>query len=224
MARPSGLPGLRALVFDMDGVLADSEPLHFEAARRLLARHGVAYTAADNQEFVGVTARQTYATLRARHGLDVSAEDLATAYAAELLAIIPGRVRPMAGVPEVPRRLRAAGFRLGLGSSTEGAVIQVTLASLGVAELFDAVVAGPEVARSKPAPDIFLECARRLGVPPSACLVIEDSRHGVLAAQAAGMPCVAIPCPATAPQDLSAATYHLPSLHALGALLLADTG
>jgi HAD superfamily hydrolase (TIGR01509 family) len=222
--RPSALNGLRALVFDMDGVLADSEPLHFAAARRVLARHGVTYTAADNQEFVGVTALKTYATLRARHGLEVSADDLARAYAAELLEVIPGQVQPMAGVPEVPRRLRAAGFRLGLASSTEGEVIQVTLASLGVVELFEVVVSGPEVARSKPAPDIFLECARRLGLPPTACLVIEDSKNGTLAARAAGMPCVAIPCPATQPQDLSAATYHLPSLGALPALLLPDAG
>jgi HAD superfamily hydrolase (TIGR01509 family) len=208
----------------MDGVLADSEPLHFEAARRILARHGVIYTAADNEAFVGTTAMQMYGTLRARHGLGVSAAELAAAYASELLVLIPGQVQPMAGVPEVPRRLRAAGFRLALGSSTEGTVIRATLASLGVAELFETVVAGPDVARSKPAPDIFLECARRLGVPPAACLVIEDSRNGVLAAKAAGMACAAVPCPSTPPQDLSAATYHLPSLHALPGLLLAGAG
>ena len=219
MRQTSRVDGIRAVIFDMDGVLVDSEPLHFEAARLVLARHGVCFTEAENQEFLGVTAHETYATLRARHGLAVPEDQLVDAYAAELIRLIPTQVRPMAGVPEVLERLRAAGFRLGLASSAERVVISATLAGLGVADLFEVVVAGTDVGRGKPAPDIFLQCARRLGVPASACFVIEDSRNGVLAARAAGMRCAAIPCSATAEHDLSAATCRLPSLLALPGLL-----
>jgi HAD superfamily hydrolase (TIGR01509 family) len=221
MRRTADAGGIRALIFDMDGVLADSEPLHFEAARRVLARHGVCFTEAENQEFLGVTARETYATLCARHGLAVPADQLVHAYASELIRVIPTQIRPMAGVPEVLATLRAAGFHLSLASSAERAVISTTLVGLGVTDLFEVVVAGPDVGRGKPAPDIFLECARRLGLPAAACLVIEDSRNGVLAARAAGMPCAVIPCPATAHQDLTAANYRLPSLLALPAFLAA---
>src|SRR5262249_59183392 len=92
------------------------------------------------------------------------------------------------------------------------AVIETTLTTLGVRALFEAVVSGVEVAHGKPAPDVFLEAARRLGVPPDACLVIEDSQRGVQAARAAGMRCVAIPCRETRRHDFSAATLVLPAL------------
>ncbi len=214
----------RAVIFDMDGVLIDSEPLHFEATRRVLADHGVPYSATDNEEFLGVTASQTYATLRSRHQLAVAERDLIQAYSEELLRVIPDRAQPMAGVPEVLEKLRAAGLRLALASSAEPEVIQATLAGLRVSGFFDVVVSGAEVERGKPAPDIFLEAARRLGVPPGACLVVEDSRNGVLAARAAGMRCVAIPCPTTASQDLSPATARLGSLLALPAYLVGPGG
>jgi HAD superfamily hydrolase (TIGR01509 family) len=210
---------LRAVIFDMDGVLIDSEPLHFEATRRVLADHGVAYSAADNEEFLGITAFQTYATLRRRHRLAVAERDLVQAYSEELLRIIPDRAQPMAGVPEVLEELRAAGLRLALASSAEPEVIRATLNGLCISGVFEVVISGAEVERGKPAPDIFLEAARRLGVPPGACLVVEDSRNGVLAARAAGIHCVAIPCPTTAGQDLSAATARLGSLLALPAFV-----
>src|SRR5262249_48969068 len=87
-----------------------------------------------------------------------------------------------------------------------------TLTALGVRALFEAVVSGVEVARGKPAPDVFLEAAKRLGVPAGACLVIEDSERGVQAARAAGMRCVAIPCGETRHHALSAASWGLPAL------------
>jgi beta-phosphoglucomutase-like phosphatase (HAD superfamily) len=91
-------------------------------------------------------------------------------------------------------------------------VIEATLDALGIRDLFEVVVSGTEVARSKPAPDVFLETARRLGILPARCLVIEDSRNGMLGARAAGMRCAVVPCPTTAGQDFSGANLRLTRL------------
>jgi len=217
----SGRPGMRvdAIVFDMDGVLVDSEPLGLEAMRRVMARHGVTYTEADNEQFLGVTTPESCRILKARHALTAAEEDLAGQYVGILLALIRERPRPMRGVPDVLVTLRAAGHRLALASSAEPPVIAANLASLDIARFFSVVVSGTEVGRGKPAPDVFLEAARRLGVPPDGCLVVEDSRNGLLAAKAAGMACAVVPCASTRHQDLREADYCLQDLPELLALL-----
>jgi len=119
---------------------------------------------------------------------------------------------PMPGIPAVPRALAARGYRLAVASSSALEVIRATVDVLGIATLFETLVSGLDVGRGKPAPDVFLETARRLGLPPRACLAVEDSRNGVLAAKAAGMACAAIPCPATRHEDFSAADYRFGAL------------
>ena len=118
----------------------------------------------------------------------------------------------MPGVPAVPLELRRRGYRLALASSSRPSLIAATLAAIGVEHVFEVVVSATEVGRGKPAPDIFLEAARRLGVLPDRCLVVEDSYNGVCAALAAGMRCVAIPCETTRHQNFSRATARLASL------------
>src|SRR3989442_202102 len=141
----------------------------------------------------------------------------------ELTALTLGSIRrrcaPMPGVPDVLESTRRRGYRLALASSAVPAVIAANLAALGVFSLFETIVSGVEVASGKPAPDIFLEAARRLAVPTEHCLVVEDSRNGVLAARAAGMVCVAVPCPATRDEDFREATLRLEALPALLGLL-----
>ena len=119
---------------------------------------------------------------------------------------------PMDGVPDVPRTLHGWGYRLAVASSSALGVIRVTVETLGLVPLFEALVSGADLGRGKPAPDVFVETARRLGLPPSACLVVEDSRNGLLAAKAAGMACAAIPCPATRHEDFSEADFRLGAL------------
>src|SRR4029450_1925842 len=93
---------------------------------------------------------------------------------------------PMTGVPEVLRQVRTSGYRMALASSPEVRVIEANLAALAIRPLFEAVVSGTQVARGKPAPDVFLAAADRLVTPPAQCLVIEDSRNGLLDAKAGG--------------------------------------
>jgi len=201
-----------AVIFDMDGVLADSEPVHLYAMRLLLAEYGVDWVPDGRDPTVGLTALEAFAIICTRHALPHDPRRLDELYTARVVPLLRERVTPLPGVPDVPKALAARGLRLGLASSSGPAVIETTLAALGVRPLFEAVVSGVEVARGKPAPDVFLETARRLGVAPAACVVVEDSERGVSAARAAGMRCVAIPCGETRHHDFADATLVLPGL------------
>jgi HAD superfamily hydrolase (TIGR01509 family) len=211
--------GFDAIIFDMDGVLVDSEPLGLEAMRRVMARHGVTYTEEDNNEFLGRTTLEECQILTARYGLEADARDLTTQYVDVLVGLIRDRPRPMPGVPAVLEQLGRAGYRMALASSAAPAVIAENVRALDLARLFEAIVSGTEVARGKPAPDVFIETARRLGLPAHACLVVEDSRNGLLAAKAAAMACVVVPCDATRHQDFREADHRLRELGDLPALL-----
>jgi len=210
---------LQAVIFDMDGVLVDSEPFGFEAMRRVMARHGLPYGEEENAEFLGRTTLDSCRILRARHRLLESEETLADWYVEAMLEQIARGPIPMAGVPEVLRGVRGAGYRLALASSAEVRLIDANLAALAIRPLFEAVVSGTQVARGKPAPDVFLAAAERLGVPAAACLVVEDSRNGLLAAKAAGMRCAVVPCGQTLHQEFGEADHRIAALPELLPLL-----
>lgn len=201
-----------AVVFDMDGVLVDSEPMHVDAMRQLLRPYGIAYTDSENEEFFGFTDPEVFRVLRARYGLEPDDHALTQRRAALLVELARKRTVPMPGVPDVPKALHGLGYRLAVASSTALDVIRATVDVLGIAALFETLVSGLEVGRGKPAPDVFVETARRLGLAPATCLVVEDSRNGLLAAKAAGMACAAIPCPATTHEDFSEADWRLDAL------------
>ena len=203
---------LAAVIFDMDGVLIDSEPIHFEATRALLAEQGVTYTHEANDNFYGCTDRDVFRLLRARYHLEPAEPDLAEAWIGRVVHLLGRPLQAMAGVPVALSALRASGLRLALASSSAPRIIRATLAGLGLEGMFELVVSGHDVERGKPAPDIFLETVRRLGLPGEACLVVEDSYNGVSAATAAGLRCVAVPCPSTVGQDFSRAAVRLRSL------------
>jgi HAD superfamily hydrolase (TIGR01509 family) len=206
---------VEAVIFDMDGVLIDSEPLHLRATQVALGPRGMSYTERDNRAFFGATDAEMLRVLRILWDLDDPTPSLVETRTRHLLALIHAEGQPRPGVPLVPRELRAAGFALALASASPRRVIEAVLETVGVADCFGAVVSGDEVARGKPAPDGYLMAARRLGVAPERCVVVEDSRNGVLAARAAGMMAAAVPCPATRHEDFSVADVVLPSLEAL---------
>jgi HAD superfamily hydrolase (TIGR01509 family) len=196
----------------MDGVLLDSEPLHTRATRLLLAEYGLDWDESESADYIGLTDVESFVALKARHRLEGDPREFAARYAERAIALLREEGRPMDGVPAVLRAVRERGYRVGLGSSSRMEVIEATLDSIGVRPLFDVVVSATEVPRGKPAPDVFLEVAKRLGVAPERCVVIEDSYNGVRAAGAAGMRCVAVPCGTTRHQDFSDASVVLDSL------------
>jgi HAD superfamily hydrolase (TIGR01509 family) len=208
-----------AILFDMDGVLMDSEPLHLRATQFVLGDRARSFTERDNLAFVGATDPEMFRVLRVLFDLETTTAELVSRKRAHLLALIRAEGRPLPGVPEVPLRLRETGLRLGLVSASSRPVIDAVLKALELDRAFDTVVSGDEVARGKPAPDGFLMAARRLAMDPARCLVVEDSRNGVLAGKAAGMTVAAVPGPTTKGQDFSPADLILPSLEALPKLL-----
>jgi len=217
LATDRGRPA--AIIFDMDGVLIDSEPIGYEAMGLVMASHGAPYDLVQNDEFVGRTSTETFRILRARHGMRPEAEELARQFREAKIRIVRERGVPMPGVLDVLARARGAGYRLALASSAEVPVIEATVEALGLAPYFELRVSGGEVRRGKPAPDVFLETARRLALPPARCLVVEDSRNGLLAAKAAGMCCIVVPCEATLSHDFTGADGRIERLRDLLPLL-----
>ena len=207
----------KAILFDMDGVLMDSEPLHLRATQLSMGGRGpdLGFTERDNRAFFGTTDAELFRVLRILFDLDSPTDALVEAKRRHLADLIRREGRPMPGVPEVPRQLEEAGISLGLVSASARPVIRTVLEAVGLSGTFRTIVSGDEVPRGKPAPDGFLMAARRLGVAPEDCLVVEDSRNGVLAAKAAGMVVAAVPCPATSHEDFSPADLVLPTLLAL---------
>lgn len=212
-------PPFTAVIFDMDGVLVDSEPMHADTARAVLAPFGVAYTEQDNARYFGFTDAEMFGDLIARHGLTVTVDEMVRRRGALVVARTWQHPNPMDGVPDVLHALHTRGRRLALASSSSVEVIGATIDALRIRALFETVVSGTSVGRGKPAPDIFVETARRLGLPPAACLVVEDSRNGLLAAKAAGMACAAVPCGATRGERFDEADYRLGALPELLAIL-----
>ena len=189
-----------ALIFDLDGVLVDSEIWWDDVRRAWAAGHGRTWTAADRAAVMGANSAAWARTMRERLGLPLL--EAATIGREIVDGVVARYARE--GAPEIDgavaavRRLRAS-FRLGLASSAHPAVIAAALAATGLADAFAVVVSSDEVAEGKPAPDVYLEAARRLAVAPAACLVIEDSLNGVRAARAAGMTVVLVPNVAVPP-------------------------
>ncbi len=200
---------LRAVIFDFDGTVVDSEPNYYYADRDLLARHGLTFTEEDKKRYVGCSNKEQMVDLVRRHQLPVDPADLAREKNALYLGYAE-RETPV--FPEMRRfldRVRARGLPVALASGSGSEVLARVLAVTGLAPLFDVVLSADEVPRGKPAPDVFLEAARRLGVPPRQCLVLEDSRYGVEAALRGSMRALAIPYLTEPPID---PTFHLADL------------
>jgi len=187
-------PEVGAVLFDMDGVLLDSERPSLALLGARLRAHGVEI---DDRELRSVCGRpRAYLRgLLAPRLSGVGAETdafIADYDARKEAALRAGEIRPFPAAVPLLRGLAARGWRLALATSTERPRMRARLADTGILELFDAVVTGDEVAHGKPAPDIFLLAAERVGVSPDRCLVVEDSIAGVEAARAGGMRVAAV--------------------------------
>lgn len=182
-----------AVIFDMDGVLVDSEPIIRAAAIRALAEFGITARPEDFEPFVGAGENRFVGGVAELHGKTFVPEMKRRTYD-WYLKLLPTMGRAFPGGKELIELLHEKGIACAVASSAdrikvEANLTQVLRVPLG---LFAAIVMGEEVKRLKPHPDIFLEAARRLNVPPAACCVIEDAVNGVEAAKAAGMRCVAV--------------------------------
>jgi HAD superfamily hydrolase (TIGR01509 family) len=182
---------MTAVIFDCDGTLVDSEPLARSAWERALGRYGYALTDDDAEASVGLPYPRVHAYFAERVELP-PAEPFWGEFSGELFALIDSELAPFDDAVSAARELRSRGVPVGVASSSPRDRLQRTLRRAGLLDAFDVVVAGDEVENGKPAPDMFLLAARRLGVPPEECVVIEDSPPGVQAGLAAGMTTLAV--------------------------------
>jgi len=183
---------IRAVIFDLDGVLTDSEPVINAAAIAGLREYGIDPRPEDFHPFVGAGEDRYIGGVAAKYGLTYVPEMKCRVYEI-YLDILPGMIRAFPGVHELLQRLAAANIRLAVASSGDRIKVEANLRAIGIEPgRVGAVVVGEEEERTKPAPDIFLAAARRLGVPPAECCVVEDAPNGIQAAKAAGMRCVAV--------------------------------
>ena len=196
----------------MDGVLADSEPLYHLSLNQVLQAHGHSLTDEDNRIILGTTVNFTWQTLKDRFRLDGEIEDWIGVYDEVLLKNLKENIEPSPGLYELLDCLDARGLAFGLASSSQANWVDVILTILGVKERFRVVMSGDMVTNGKPAPEIYLTAAGKLGVEPSRCLVFEDSPHGIQAGKAAGMTVVAVLTEMTRDLDLSLADRKIESL------------
>ncbi len=198
---------LRAVLFDMDGVLVDSEPLHFESEGRVFGALGIEVTLAERHSFVGMAADGMWKYLKETYSLKQPVTDLVEYDEQSRVRYFSGlsRIPAVPGAGELLQDLAARGIRLALVSSSSEAIIGIMMEKTGFGRYFDLKINGRSVKNGKPAPDIFLSAAKLLGEEPRECVVIEDSRNGVRAAVSAGMKCVGFRNPNSGSQDLSGA-------------------
>jgi HAD superfamily hydrolase (TIGR01509 family) len=183
---------VQAVVFDLDGVLLDSEQVWDEARRDLVAETGGRWTDDATTAMMGMSAPEWSRYLARDLRVPLDPGEIDRDVVRRVIARYRKRLPALPGAREAVRRL-AERWPLGLATSSNREVVDAVLEALGVVRCFAATVSSEEVSRGKPAPDVYLEAARRLGAPPAACAAIEDSSNGLRSASAAGMTVVAIP-------------------------------
>ena len=213
---------IEAVVFDLDGVLVDSEPVWEEVRRDVVASYGGHWNPDTQDRMMGMSTAEWSAYLSAGLGVRLSPPEVADVVIAAMAARYREHLPLLPGATDAVRRMGSR-FVLGLASSAPRSLIAAVLDASGLRSSFAAVRSTEEEARGKPAPDVYLTVAAQLGVRPSACAAVEDSSNGLRSAAAAGMTVIAVPRPAYPPaaDALAGARLVLSSLTELtaGAIL-----
>jgi HAD superfamily hydrolase (TIGR01509 family) len=191
---------IEAVIFDLDGVLIDSEHVWDEARQRLAEERGVRWPEGASRDRMGMSSREWSRYMRDVVGIDDEPDEISAEVVRRLEAIYREKLPLVDGAVEAVERL-AAHWPLGLASSSNRELIDLVLELSGLDRYFRATVSSEEVPHGKPAPDVYLEAARRLGVDPGRAAAVEDSENGILAAKAAGMRMVALPNPRYPPAE-----------------------
>ena len=204
---------IEAVVFDLDGVLIDSEPVWEEVRRRVVAEYGGHWDADTQDRLMGMSTGEWSRYLSSELGVRLSPQEVADVVVGAMAARYREHLPLMPGAVNAVRRM-AGRFTLGLASSAPRSLIDAVLDAAALRPFFAAAMSTEEVARGKPAPDIYLAVAGRLGVEPAAGAAVEDSSNGLRSAAAAGLAVIAVPHPKypPAPDAIEAARLVLPSL------------
>ena len=200
---------IKAVIFDMDGVLINSEHLHLRAMNRVLQDLGLKITIStkEHDQYVGGRTIDMCYKLKEKYKLNISAQEMEKRKTVQYLKDIAtdDGIEPVSGVVDFIKDLHCHGVSMVIASSSIKQVIEIVLDKFNLRQFFSGIVSGDQVEHGKPAPDIFLMAAKLLNMPESSCVVIEDSTHGVHAAKAAGMQCIGFYNPSSGEQDLEGA-------------------
>ncbi len=209
---------LEAIIFDMDGVLVDSEYTYFQSKSQILSEAGHEVEDSYHFQFMGTTSDYMWEKMKQEFSLPLSVAEYIQQMTALRQAMIKrDGIRVIPHVQEFVKGLSQAGLKLAVASSSSLAEIKVNLAEIGLSEYFSEVVSTEELELSKPAPDVYLAAAERIGIMPENCLGIEDTKNGTGAVRNAGMVCVGFANPAFPKQDLAFADRVVSSFSELDA-------
>ncbi len=210
---------IKAVIFDLDGVLVDTELLAFKAWQHKLSALGFVLGEDDFRAILGLDAYQTVDYVQAKIGQASDSQALLAEQERMMLSLLEGDITPMPGAPELLRDLSNRGYPLAVASNSSSAYVSRALKGLHLDGMILAIVGADQVQFGKPAPEVYLAAAAALSVNPSQCLAVEDSAVGVKAAVAAGMRCLAVPAPSLPPAEFSQAFATFDSLSSLHAAL-----
>ena len=208
---------MKYIIFDMDGVLTNTEPLHFSVWQEVLAEQGFTIDYERYKGCIGSTLVYLFGIIEKEYGKTFEHPERLVKRFHEIndRRLVEDGVPPVAHSIDTVKELFRRGFTMAVASSSPRKDIAYCMASLGLTECFQVLLSGEQVTKPKPAPDTFLEAAKMLGADPSDCVVVEDSRNGTRAAKAAGMYCVGFYNPDSGDQNLSAADVIITDIQAL---------
>ncbi|WP_100406994.1 HAD family hydrolase [Bacillus solitudinis] len=204
---------MKAFIFDMDGVIIDSEPLHFKVDLETLEFFGVTLTKDELEKYVGMTNPEMWGRIKQKFKVDQSIDEIIDFQLSKKLAILDEvTIEPINGIRDLIEEIQTLNIPIGLASSSPREFIEKVLSKFNLTHYFSCIISGEEVEKGKPDPAVYLETARLLGVEPQSCYVLEDSRNGVIAAKAAGMSCIGYQNLNSGNQDLSVADQIVKSV------------
>lgn len=207
---------LRAVIFDMDGVLIDSEPEHLRIHEKMLESLGIEPSSLDHSKYIGVTTNYKWSDIKSRYDLSYSVQELVDINRRNYFEYITSKdtiIEAIHGVDELVKNIHSDGLKLAVASSSPIDVVKTVVKGIGLEKYFNVLVSGDFVKRSKPEPDIFLYAAEKLEINPENCLVVEDSHNGSIAAKRAEMKCVGYKNINSGNQDISSADLIVDSFN-----------
>jgi len=197
---------IKAFIFDMDGVIIDSEPIHLEVDIETFKLLKIDIEREKLGNYVGMTNPEMWNLIKQEYSLSKAVDEIINYQLIRKLAIVDEiNIEPISGIRELIKEIYELNIPIALASSSSRTFIEKILMKLNIINYFSCIVSGEEVGKGKPAPDVYLETARLLDTKPENCLVLEDSKNGIAAAKIAGMNCIGFKNPNSGNQDLSEA-------------------
>lgn len=190
---------IKAIIFDLDGTLVDSEPNYYASDKKFLQEYGIDFTEEMATKYIGIGSQDMLQDIKAKFNLDDSLESLLAKKNQYYFDLAKNNTIVFPEMRKFLQLLKENHFPMAIASGSSLEIIEMIAETTKITSYFDLMLSAEEVQNGKPAPDIFLETAKRLGIAPRNCLVLEDSKYGVEAAKSADMYCLSVPFPTTPP-------------------------